>query len=114
VKNLETHYSLAMTAGQFYRIHGGLDHVFDKVAGIKKAVLPHIMRHTGVLFYRLNDGDPFSLQKKLGHSDLSMTRKYIQITNMDVKRQHNTFSPLKNILLLFLNVGNLYCVVSYT
>lgn len=28
---------------------------------------------------------------------MSMTRKHIQMTNMDVKRQHNSFSPLKNV-----------------
>lgn len=45
----------------------------------------------------MNGGDPFSLQRILGHSDMSMVRKYIQMTNADVKRPHNTFSPLKNI-----------------
>jgi integrase/recombinase XerD len=62
-----------------------------------KRVSPHTFRHTGALFYILNGGDPFSLQKILGHSDMSMVRKYIQMTNADVKRQHNAFSPLRNI-----------------
>jgi integrase/recombinase XerD len=72
-------------------------HEVAEIAGIKKAVRPHIMRHTGALLYIMNGGDPFSLQKILGHSDMSMTRKYIQMANMDVKRQHNSFSPLKNV-----------------
>ena len=45
----------------------------------------------------MNGGDPFSLQKILGHSDMSMVRKYIQMTDSDVKRQHNTFSPLNRV-----------------
>ncbi|MEH7116954.1 tyrosine-type recombinase/integrase [Neobacillus vireti] len=72
-------------------------HEVAHLAGVKKAVRPHVLRHTGALLYIMNGGDPFSLQKILGHSDMSMTRKYIQMTNMDVKRQHNSFSPLKNV-----------------
>lgn len=71
---------------------------YGDMAGIKnKRVSPHTFRHTGALFYILNGGDPFSLQKILGHSDMSMVRKYIQMSNADVKRQHNSFSPLKGI-----------------
>lgn len=68
-----------------------------EVAGIKEVVRPHVMRHTGVLPCIINGGDPFSLQKILGYSDTSKTRKYIQMTNLDIKRQHNVFSPLKNV-----------------
>ena len=63
-------------------------------ASVQKRVSPHTFRHTGALFYILNGGDPFSLQKILGHIDMSMVRKYIQMTNTDVKKQHNLFSPL--------------------
>jgi integrase/recombinase XerD len=62
-----------------------------------KRVSPHTLRHTGALFYIMNGGDPFSLQKILGHSDMSMVRKYVQMTENDVKRQHNTFSPLNRL-----------------
>jgi integrase/recombinase XerD len=62
-----------------------------------KRVSPHTLRHTGALFYIMNGGDPFSLQKILGHSDMSMVRKYIQMTEGDVKRQHNAFSPLNRL-----------------
>lgn len=68
------------------------------LAGISnKRVSPHTFRHTGALFYILNGGDPFSLQKILGHSDMSMVRKYIQMTDTDVKRQHNVFSPISRV-----------------
>lgn len=72
-------------------------HEVAELSGVKKAVRPHILRHTGALLYIQNGGDPFSLQKILGHSDMSMTRKYVNMTNLDVKRQHNSFSPLKNV-----------------
>jgi integrase/recombinase XerD len=65
-----------------------------EMAGVvNKRVSPHTFRHTGALFYVMNGGDPFSLQKILGHTDMSMVRKYIQMTDTDIKRQHNTFSP---------------------
>jgi integrase/recombinase XerD len=72
-------------------------HEVAELSGVKKAVRPHILRHTGALLYITNGGDPFSLQKILGHTDMSMTRKYVNMTNMDIKRQHNSFSPLKNV-----------------
>jgi integrase/recombinase XerD len=69
-----------------------------EMAGISnKRVSPHTFRHTGALFYIMNGGNPCSLQKILGHSDMSMVRRYIQMTNSDVKRQHNSFSPLKSV-----------------
>lgn len=71
---------------------------YGKEAGItNKRVSPHTFRHTGALLYIMNGGDPFSLQKILGHSNMNMVRKYIQMTDMDVRRQHNSFSPLNSI-----------------
>ncbi|WP_066174692.1 tyrosine-type recombinase/integrase [Bacillus marinisedimentorum] len=71
---------------------------YAKNAGISKRVSPHVWRHSGALLYIKNGGDPFSLQKILGHTDMSMVRKYIQMTNTDVKAQHNYFSPLKGVI----------------
>lgn len=72
--------------------------LYGKVAGIKnKRVSPHTFRHTGALFYILNGGDPFSLQKILGHSHMNMVRRYVQMTNVDVRRQHNMFSPVNQL-----------------
>lgn len=71
---------------------------YGKVAKIKdKRVSPHTLRHTGALFYILNGGDPFSLQKILGHSHMNMVRRYVQMTNMDVQNQHNVHSPLNYV-----------------
>ncbi|WP_066307835.1 tyrosine-type recombinase/integrase [Bacillus sp. FJAT-29814] len=62
-----------------------------------KRVSPHTLRHTGALFYILNGGDPFSLQRILGHSHMNMVRRYVQMTNMDIQNQHNTHSPLNYV-----------------
>jgi site-specific recombinase XerD len=52
---------------------------------------PHKLRHTGSVFYLRNGGDPFSLQKILGHSSLQMTRHYCNLADTDVKKQHQKF-----------------------
>ncbi|WP_108669293.1 tyrosine-type recombinase/integrase [Peribacillus acanthi] len=70
---------------------------YAEKAGIKKQVSPHVFRHTGALLYLLNAGDPFSLQKILGHKDISMTRRYVQMTQTNVKDQHELYSPLNAI-----------------
>lgn len=71
---------------------------YGRMAGItNKRVSPHTFRHTGALFYVMNGGDPFSLQKILGHSHMNMVRKYIQMTDTDVRRQHNAFSPINSL-----------------
>lgn len=62
-----------------------------------KRISPHTLRHTGALFYILGGGDPFSLQKILGHSHMNMVRRYVQMTNMDVQNQHNSYSPLNYV-----------------
>ncbi|KZE65989.1 integrase [Fictibacillus phosphorivorans] len=63
-----------------------------------KRVSQHTFRHTGALFYIMNGGDPFSLQKILGHTDMSMVKRYIQMSSTDIKRQHNSYTPLKSVL----------------
>jgi len=37
------------------------------------------------------------LQEILGHSDKSMTNKYIQMPETDVKGQHNAYLPINGI-----------------
>ncbi|WP_409293860.1 tyrosine-type recombinase/integrase [Peribacillus sp. SCS-26] len=72
--------------------------LYGKVAGIKdKRVSPYTFRHTAALFYILNGGDPFSLQKILGHSHMNMVRRYIQMSNIYIKTQHHVFSPLNYV-----------------
>lgn len=72
--------------------------VIGQVAKItNKRVSPHTLRHTGALFYIMNGGDPFSLQRILGHSHMNMVRRYVQMTNMDVQNQHSVHSPLNYV-----------------
>ena len=63
---------------------------YGKQAGLERCY-PHKLRHTGSVFYLRNGGDPFSLQKMLGHTSLQMTRHYCNLADTDVKQAHTKF-----------------------
>lgn len=60
---------------------------YGKKAGLKRCY-PHKLRHTSSVMYLRNGGDVFSLQKKLGHRSLVMTRHYSNLADSDVRAQH--------------------------
>ena len=63
---------------------------YGKQAGLERCYA-HKLRHTGSVLFLRNGGDPFSLQKMLGHSTLQMTRHYCNLADTDVKAQHVKF-----------------------
>ncbi|MBM4447536.1 MAG: hypothetical protein FJ023_09400 [Chloroflexi bacterium] len=58
---------------------------------------PHTFRHTFAKNYLLNGGDIFSLQKILGHTSLASVRTYINLFAIDIKKQHQRYSPVDNL-----------------
>ena len=62
-----------------------------KIEGVRLS--PHTLRHSFALLYIEHGGDPFSLQRILGHSTQAMTAKYINMARSNIKTQHNRFSP---------------------
>ena len=72
--------------------------ILGQIAGIKnKRVSPYVFRHTGALFYIMNNGDPFSLQKILGHGHMNMVRRYVQMTNVEIQHKHANHSPVNYV-----------------
>jgi integrase/recombinase XerD len=60
-------------------------------------VSPHVLRHTFAVNYLVNGGDIRSLQKILGHSDLSTTEIYLDFTDEMVKKQYRKAENNDNI-----------------
>lgn len=72
-----------------------LDKAFAKHSercGIK--ITPYQLRHSFATLFLKGDGDLFSLQRFMGHSDLRMTKRYTELDEDFIQEQHRTFSPV--------------------
>ncbi len=67
-------------------------------AGVAARTTPHILRHTAAVNYIRHGGDPFTLQRLLGHSDIRTTRIYVEMGSDDVRRAHAKAGPLDRLL----------------
>ena len=63
-----------------------------KISGVKGGF--HVLRHTFAVNYVRNGGDVFRLQRVLGHADLSMTRRYVDLQTADLQAVHDRLSLL--------------------
>jgi len=70
----------------------GLISAYGKKAGLERCYA-HKLRHTSAVAYLRNGGDVFSLQRKLGHRSLAMTRRYSNLADTDVRDSHLKHSP---------------------
>jgi integrase/recombinase XerD len=57
----------------------------------------HTFRHTFAKNWILNSGDMFRLQKILGHSDLTVTKEYVNMFGQDLQLDFEKFNPLDNL-----------------
>lgn len=57
---------------------------------------PHKFRYTFAKHWIKNGGDPFRLQKVLGHTTMEMVRNYVEMFGTDVIEAHKEFSPADN------------------
>jgi site-specific recombinase XerD len=73
------------------QLHKALaDHA--KRAGVRN-LHPHRLRHTAAVMFLRNGGDAFTLQRMLGHADLTMTRRYCALADTDLRLAHRAASP---------------------
>lgn len=69
----------------------------SKAAGIP-VYGPHALRRTfAVEFLRASNGNVFTCQHLLGHTDLTQTRLYCAVAQADIENQHRQFSPADHI-----------------
>ncbi|MED1802928.1 tyrosine-type recombinase/integrase [Brevibacillus porteri] len=59
---------------------------------------PHIFRHYFCTQYLLNGGDIATLQRIVGHANISTTRKYLQVDFEHIRSQHDKYSPITRLL----------------
>lgn len=69
-----------------------------KVRGEKAGIhevkcTPHNFRRYFAVSFIRNGADPFTLQKILGHFDLTMTRRYCELAQTDIMDKHRLFNP---------------------
>jgi len=57
----------------------------------------HTLRHTFATAYLRNGGDPFRLQRVLGHTKLEMTRRYVNLQTEDLQAVHHQCSVLVKV-----------------
>jgi len=69
---------------------------YSRRLGVK--ITPYALRHCFALQYLRNGGHALALQRTLGHVDLSMTKRYVNLTEGDLRQQHRTASPLNALL----------------
>jgi integrase/recombinase XerD len=70
-------------------------HRYGQEAGIKGVrVSPHTLRHTYALNFVRAGGDPFTLQKILGHTSLDTSRRYCELAEADVLQRQRELTPL--------------------
>lgn len=66
--------------------------------GLEEAnITPHKLRHAFARYFLLNHGNIATLSKILGHANLNMTKRYLQLTNDEIKQEHQTFSPINQL-----------------
>lgn len=67
---------------------------YNQRRGVEKTSL-HLFRHTFARKYLVDcGGDAFTLQKLLGHSTLTMTKRYCAIYDADIAKNYDRVSPL--------------------
>ncbi|NPV71479.1 MAG: phage integrase family protein [Firmicutes bacterium] len=65
---------------------------YAKELGVK--FHPYALRHTFATQFLRAGGNALALQRLMGHSTLEMTKRYVHLTEGDVRKEHSKASPL--------------------
>ncbi|PWK06583.1 tyrosine-type recombinase/integrase [Tumebacillus permanentifrigoris] len=69
---------------------------YSKQLGVH--IRPYDLRHSFALMYLRNGGHAFGLQRTMGHTDMNMTKRYVNLTGQDLAKAHQTASPLNSLV----------------
>jgi integrase/recombinase XerD len=70
---------------------------YNHSRGVGKTSI-HMFRHSFAKNYLLNGGDVFRLQKLLCHSDLKVTKEYLDLSVEDIQQNYEAVNPLENLV----------------
>ncbi|MGB9826243.1 MAG: tyrosine-type recombinase/integrase [Desulfofundulus sp.] len=69
---------------------------YSKKLGVK--IRPYDLRHAFALNFLRGGGNVFALQRTLGHADLAMTRRYLALSQSDLREQQAAASPVNQLV----------------
>ena len=102
----ETALFLSVSGKSYGRRFGqaGVKQLIDRVKAatgiVDMRVSPHIFRHTFAKMYLKSGGDLFKLSREMGHSNVQVTKIYLDdFTSSDARQEHTTFSPINRFKL---------------
>lgn len=72
---------------------------YGKESNINKRVSPHTFRHTMAKRMIVAGIDAFSLMTLLGHQDMSITKRYVNLWGSDIEKKHEQYGALKGLKL---------------
>lgn len=67
------------------------------ITGVR--VSPHTLRHTFAVSFLRSGGNVFELQQLLGHTDLTVSRRYVALAEADLAQAHRAASPADRMRL---------------
>ena len=80
-------------------LESSLTHRFKKYSSqIGYKITPYDLRHSFALMYLRNGGNIFALQRTMGHVDLNMTKRYLALTQEDLKAEYQKSFPINQLV----------------
>ena len=70
--------------------------LYSKKLGLK--IRPYDLRHAFAILYLRSGGNAFSLQRMMGHENMDMTKRYLNITGQDLREAHQQASPVHSLI----------------